>query len=61
MKKIINKKLQTVLLRGAVAASGTMCTAVVCLFTSTFYGFLTVGLLGVGLTSLIIECVGHDC
>jgi hypothetical protein len=57
MKKIINKKLQTVLLRGAVAASGTMCTAVVCLFTSSFYGFLTVALLGVGITCLIIECI----
>lgn len=55
MKKITNKKLQTVLLRGAVALSGITCTLTVMLFVDSWYGILAVAFVGAGIVSTIDE------
>ncbi|MBO7444323.1 MAG: hypothetical protein J6T69_05850 [Methanobrevibacter sp.] len=55
MKKIVNKSLQTALLRGAVAVSGSTCTAVTALFFVDIYAVLTTLCLGAGMIALIDE------
>lgn len=55
MKKITNKKLQTALLRGAVAMSGITCTLTVMLFVDSWYGILAVAFVGAGIVSTIDE------
>ena len=53
MKKITNKSLQTALIRGAVAVSGCMATAITALFFENIYGILTTLFLGAGIVALI--------
>jgi hypothetical protein len=57
MKKIVNKKVQTALLRGAVAISGGMCTIITSLFIEDIYGVLTTLFAGAGLICLINSCI----
>jgi len=55
MKKITNKKLQTALLRGAVAMSGITCTLTVMLFVDSWYGIVAVACVGAGIITLMDE------
>jgi hypothetical protein len=53
MKKITNHKVQTALLRGAVAVSGGMCTIITSLFFEDIYGVLATLCIGSGIICLI--------
>jgi hypothetical protein len=53
MKKIVNKKVQTALLRGAVTVSGCVATIITSLFFEDIYGVLTTLCIGSGLICLI--------
>lgn len=53
MKKITNHKVQTALLRGAVATSGCMATICVALFLDDIYGVISTLCIGSGLICLI--------
>lgn len=55
MRKITNKSLQTVLLRGAVLVSGTLCTICAMAFAGTFSGLLAIALSGGIVMSLFCE------
>lgn len=55
MKRITNKSLQTVLLRGAVLVSGCMATAIASLFSDSIYGVVVTLCLGAGMIALIDE------
>lgn len=56
MKKIVNKKVQTALLRGAVTVSGCVLTSITALFFEDIYGVLAVLMIGGGLITLINSC-----
>ena len=53
MKKISSRKLQTALLRGAVATSGCVVTITTALFFEDIYGVLATLCIGSGLICLI--------
>jgi hypothetical protein len=53
MKKIVNKKVQTALLRGAVAVSGGMCAVITALFINDIYGVIAALMIGGGIICLI--------
>ena len=57
MKKVTTKLLQTALLRGAVAVSGSTATAVTALFIKNIYGVLTTLFLGAAIVVLIDEVI----
>ena len=57
MKKITNKSLQTALLRGAVAVSGSLCTAMAALFFNSIYGVAVTLFLGAAIIALIDETI----
>jgi hypothetical protein len=60
MKKIVNKSLQTALLRGAVLVSGSTATAVIALFIENIYGVLTTLFLGAAIVVLIDEQIVNN-
>lgn len=60
MKKITNHKLQTALLRGAVAVSGSLCTAMAALFFNSIYGVAVTLFLGAGMIALIDEVIVNN-
>lgn len=60
MKKITNKSLQTALLRGAVAVSGSLCTAMTALFFDSIYGVVVTLFLGAGMIALIDEAITNN-
>ena len=60
MKKITNKSLQTALLRGAVAVSGSLCTAMAALFSSSIYGVAVTLFLGAATIALIDEVIVNN-
>lgn len=53
MKKMVNKKMQTALLKGAVMLVGSMCTLTTALFIDDVYGVITIIMVGSGLILLI--------
>lgn len=57
MKRINNKSLQAAFLRGAVAVSGCMATAITSLFFDSIYGVAVTLFLGAGMIALIDEVV----
>lgn len=57
MKKIINKSLQTALLRGAVVVSGSMLTGIAALFLDDFYGVITLLVVGAGIICIVDEAI----
>ena len=57
MKRITNKKLQAALLRGAVAVSGCMATAITSLFFDSIYGVVVTLFLGAEMIALIDETI----
>lgn len=57
MKKIVNKKVQTALLRGAVLVSGCVATTTTALFFEDIYGVLATLCVGAGLITLINSCI----
>lgn len=60
MKRINNKSLQTALLRGAVAVSGCMATAITSLFFDSIYGVAVTLFLGAGMIALIDEVITNQ-
>lgn len=57
MKKIVNKKVQTALLRGAVTVSGCVATLCVALFLNDIYGVIATLCIGSGLICLVNSCI----
>lgn len=57
MKKISNKQVQTALLRGAVAITGVVTTAVIAVFFDSLYGVLATVLVGAGIITLIVNVI----
>ena len=57
MKKIVSKSLQTALLRGAVAVSGSLCTAMAVVFCNSIYGVVVTLFLGAAIVALIDEAI----
>lgn len=57
MKKIVNKKVQTALLRGVVTVSGGMVTITTALFFEDIYGVLAALMIGGGMITLINSCI----
>lgn len=53
MKKIVNKKMQTALLKGAVMLAGSMCILTAALFIDDVYGAIATIMVGSGLILLI--------
>lgn len=53
MNKIVNKKMQTALLKGAVMLVGSTCTIVAAVFTNDIYGSIATIMVGSGLIMLI--------
>ena len=60
MKKINSHKLQTALLRGAVAVSGCIATAIASLFFDSIYGVVVTLCLGAGMIALIDEAITNN-
>lgn len=57
MKKITSKKLQSALLRGAVAVAGCMATFFVALFCNSIYGVVVTIFLGATAVVLVSDAV----
>lgn len=53
MKKVINKKMQTALLKGAVMLVGSVCILNAALFIDDVYGAITAIMVGSGVIMLI--------
>jgi VIT1/CCC1 family predicted Fe2+/Mn2+ transporter len=53
MKKVINKKMQTALLKGAVMLVGSVCILTAALFIDDVYGAIATIMVGSGLILLI--------
>jgi VIT1/CCC1 family predicted Fe2+/Mn2+ transporter len=53
MKKVINKKMQTALLKGAVMLVGSVCILTATLFIDDVYGAIATIMVGSGLILLI--------
>lgn len=55
MKKINSHKVQTALLRGAVAVSGGVMTIITSLFINDIYGVIATWFIGAGIICVINE------
>jgi hypothetical protein len=60
MKKILNKSLQTALLRGAVMLSGGTLAGVLAVFSNSIYGVIMSVLIVAGFTACIDESIKNS-
>jgi hypothetical protein len=60
MKKILNKSLQTALLRGAVMLSGGTLAGVLAVFSNSIYGVIMSVLIVAGFTARIDESIKNS-
>jgi hypothetical protein len=60
MKKILNKSLQTALLRGAVMLSGGTLAGVLAVFSNSIYGVAVSIIIVAGITAVVDESIKNS-